>query len=83
MRNGYSVSGLMAYGAQFRHLEERRFPATSAMEGTIPGEAVSHCQACGEPVELGLEWCDLHKPAADLWQALNPPIVILSGSGDE
>ncbi len=51
--------------------------------GEVTAENVSHCQACGEPVELGLEWCDLHKPAADLWQALNPPIVILSGSGDE
>lgn len=39
--------------------------------GTIPDEPVSHCQACGEPVELGLEWCQRHQPAADLWQALN------------
>lgn len=39
--------------------------------GTIPDEPVSHCQACGEPVEVGLEWCQLHRPAADLWQALN------------
>ncbi len=38
--------------------------------GTIPDEPVSHCQACGEPVELGLEWCQHHQPAADLWQAL-------------
>lgn len=39
--------------------------------GSIPDEPVSHCQACGEPVELGLEWCQHHRPAADLWQALN------------
>jgi DnaJ-class molecular chaperone len=38
--------------------------------GTIPDEPVSHCQGCGEPIELGLEWCQMHKPAADLWQAL-------------
>lgn len=38
--------------------------------GTIPDEPVSHCQACGEPVELGLEWCQFHRPAADLWQSL-------------
>ncbi|MDX2241383.1 MAG: hypothetical protein NW224_11925 [Leptolyngbyaceae cyanobacterium bins.302] len=37
--------------------------------GTIPDEPVSHCQGCGEPVELGHEWCNLHRPAADLWQA--------------
>ncbi len=39
--------------------------------GTIPDEPVSHCQACGEPVELGREWCHYHRPASDLWQALN------------
>lgn len=39
--------------------------------GTIPAEEVSHCEACGEPVELGLNWCSDHVPAADLWEALN------------
>jgi DnaJ-class molecular chaperone len=39
--------------------------------GTIPDEPVSHCQACGEPVEVGREWCPYHQPAADLWEALN------------
>jgi len=38
--------------------------------GTMPTEPVSHCQGCGEPIELGLEWCQLHRPTADLWQAL-------------
>lgn len=35
-------------------------------EGEIPSEPVSHCRACGEPIELGLEWCIFHRPA-DLW----------------
>lgn len=42
--------------------------------GTIPDEPVSHCAACGEPIIEG-EWCEMHKPAADLWQALNQPEV--------
>jgi RecJ-like exonuclease len=39
-------------------------------EGEIPSDPVSHCQACGEPVEDGLEWCSHHRHTADLWQAL-------------
>jgi DnaJ-class molecular chaperone len=34
--------------------------------GTIPDEPISHCQACGEPVDLGLKWCQLHQAATDL-----------------
>lgn len=38
--------------------------------GFIAASPTSHCAACGEPVETGLNWCQFHKPASDLYQAL-------------
>jgi len=64
-------------GTAYRCLDDKLLIAKNVVPcyfceatGTIPNEPVSHCQACGEPIELGLEWCDRHLPAADLWQAL-------------
>ena len=41
--------------------------------GELPNSAElpKHCPACGEPIHAGETWCDRHKPAEQLEQALN------------